>query len=162
MPTTDDQLRMFAPTASGQTGLFETVTADTLRRGDWSFGVYFNDWDLLAGEARDFAPPSAREYQDLSYDLYRLSGSIGVGITDRWEASAMIPWDRIVSNGGDRVGFINGHLLAGEFSESGLGNIRLATKFGLTPIDAPTRFALSGFVDLPTGDDDNGITSGGT
>ena len=25
MPTTDDQLRMFAPTASGQTGLFETV-----------------------------------------------------------------------------------------------------------------------------------------
>lgn len=160
--TRDDQLRFFAPTHSGQTGLFETVVADTLRQGDWSFSVYFNDWDLTAGEAREFAPPSAREYQDLSYDLYRLSGSIGVGITDRWEVSAMLPWDRIVSNGGDRVGFINGHLLRGEFTESGLGNIRLATKFGLTPTDAPTRFALSGFVDLPTGEDDNGIASGGT
>ena len=102
----DDQLRFFAPTHSGQTGLFETVTADTLRRGNWSFGVYFNDWDLTAGEARDLAPPSAREYQDLSYDLYRLSASIGVGLTDRWEVSAMIPYDRIVSNGGDRVGYL--------------------------------------------------------
>ena len=160
MPTTEDQLRMFAPTSSGQTGLFETVTADTLRRGEWSFGVYFNDYDLLAGEARDLARPSARDYEDLSYDLYRLSGSIGVGLTDRWEVSAMLPWDRIVANGGDRVGFINGNLFRGEFNESGLGNVRLATKIGLTPSDAPSRFALSAFVGLPTGDDD--ISGGGT
>lgn len=156
----DDQLRFFAPTSSGQTGLFETVTADTLRRGQWSFGVYFNDYDLSAGEAEDLAPPSAREYDDLSYDLYRLSGSIGVGITDRWEVSAMLPWDRIVSNGGDRVGFINGFLHEGEFTETGMGNIRLATKFGLGPTENPTRFALSAFVDLPTGDDDSGIATG--
>jgi outer membrane protein OmpA-like peptidoglycan-associated protein len=156
----DDQLRFFAPTHSGQTGLFETVTADTLRRGQWSFGVYFNDWDLTAGDAREFAPLSAREYQDMSYDLYRLSGSIGVGITDRWEISAMLPWDRIVSNGGDRAGFINGHLFRGEFTESGMGAARLATKFALTPNESPTRFALSAFVDLPTGDD--GLASGGT
>lgn len=160
MPTTDDQLRMFAPTSSGQTGLFETVTADTLRRGEWSFGVYFNDYDLLAGEAEDLAPPSARGYEDLSYDLYRLSASIGVGLTDRWEVSAMLPWDRLVSNGGDRVGFINGNLFRGVFTESGLGNLKLATKFGLTPNDALSRFALSGFVALPTGDDE--ITGGGT
>lgn len=160
--TRDDQLRFFAPTHSGQTGLFETVAADTLRQGQWSFGIYFNDWDLTAGEARDLAPASARDYEDLSYDLYRLSGSIGVGLTDRWEVSAMLPWDRIVSNGGDRVGFINGFLHRGEFTESGLGAIRLATKFGLTPNDAPTRFALSAFVDLPTGDDDSGIATGGT
>jgi outer membrane protein OmpA-like peptidoglycan-associated protein len=160
MPTTDDQLRMFAPTSSGQTGLFETVTADTLRRGEWSFGVYFNDYDLLAGEAREFAPLSAREYEDMSYDLYRLSGSIGVGITDRWEVSAMLPWDRIVSNGNDRVGFINGHLHRGEFTESGMGNVVLATKFGLTPNDALSRFALSAFVGLPTGDHE--VSGGGT
>ena len=158
----DDQLRFFAPTHSGQTGLFETVTADTLRRGNWSFGVYFNDWDLTAGEAEDLAPPSAREYQDLSYDLYRLSASVGVGLTDRWEVSAMLPYDRIVSNGGDRVGFINGALVSGEFEESGMGSARLATKFMLTPVDAPTRFALSGFIDLPTGDDESGIATGGT
>lgn len=160
--TRDDQLRFFAPTHSGQTGLFETVTADTLRQGTWSFGVYFNDWDLTAGEARAFARPSAREYQDMSYDLYRLSASVGVGLTDRWEVSAMLPYDRIVSNGGDRAGFINGFLHRGEFTESGLGAVRLATKFGLTPTDAPTRFALSGFIDLPTGDDDTGIATGGT
>lgn len=159
----EDQLRFFAPTHSGQTGLFETVTADTLRRGTWSFGVYFNDWDLTAGEARAFAPPSARDYEDMSYDLYRLSASVGVGLTDRWEVSAMLPWDRIVSNGGDRVGFINGALMHGEFEETGLGAIRLATKFGLGPNDpAGTRFALSGFIDLPTGDDDTGIATGGT
>jgi outer membrane protein OmpA-like peptidoglycan-associated protein len=160
--TREDQLRFFAPTHSGQTGLFNTVTADTLRQGTWSFGVYLNDWDLTAGEARDLAPPSARDYEDMSYDLYRLSASIGVGITDRWEVSAMLPWDRIVSNGGDRVGFINGYLHEGEFTETGLGAVRLATKFGLTPTDAPTRFALLGFVDLPTGDDDSGIATGGT
>jgi len=160
--TREDQLRFFAPTHSGQTGLFETVTADTLRQGTWSFGIYFNDWDLTAGDAREFALPSAREYQDMSYDLYRLSASIGVGLTDRWEVSAMVPWDRIVSNGGDRVGFINGHFHQGEFTETGMGAVRLATKIGLTPSDAATRFALSGFVDLPTGDDDTGIATGGT
>lgn len=158
----DDQLRFFAPTHSGQTGLFETVTADTLRRGNWSFGVYFNDWDLTAGSAEDLAPPSAREYQDLSYDLYRLSASVGVGLTDRWEVSAMLPYDRMVSNGGDRVGFINGAFVHGEFEESGMGAARLATKFMLTPVDSPTRFALSGFIDLPTGDDEGPIATGGT
>jgi outer membrane protein OmpA-like peptidoglycan-associated protein len=156
----EDQIRFFAPTASGQTGLFETVAADTLRQGEWSFGVYFNDYDMLAGEAPDFAPDSARDYEDMSYDLYRLSASIGVGITDRWEVSAMIPYDRLVSNGGDRAGFINGHLYTGEFTESGLGSIRLATKFGLSPIDSPGRFALSAFVDLGTGDDE--ISGGDT
>ncbi|HET7435478.1 MAG TPA: OmpA family protein [Thermoanaerobaculia bacterium] len=159
-PTRDDRLRMFAPSASGQTGLFETVTADTLRRGDWSFGLYFNDYDLTAGSAREFAPPSARDYRDLSYDLYRLSASVGVGITDRWEVSAMLPWDRIVSNGGDRVGFVNGYFYQGEFTDSGMGNVKLATKFGLTPNDAATRFGLSAFIDLPTGDDDGGIATG--
>jgi len=160
--TREDQIRFFAPTHSGQTGLFDTVTADTLRQGNWSFGVYFNDWDLTAGEAREFAPDSAREYQDMSYDLYRLSASVGVGLTDRWEISAMLPWDRIVSNGDDRAGFINGFLHEGAFTETGLGAVRLATKFGLSPVDADTRFALSAFVDLPTGDDDTGIATGGT
>ena len=158
--TRDDQLRVFAPTVGGLTGLFETVSADTLHRGDWSFGVYFNDYDLLAGPAPEFAPLSAREPEDMSYDLYRLSASIGVGLTDRWEISAMVPWDRLVANGGDRAGFINGRLFRGEFTESGLGNIKLATKLGLSPMDSPTRFALLGFVALPTGDSD--VTGGGS
>ena len=96
MPITrEDQLRFFTPTVSGQTGLFETVSADTLHRGEWAFGVYYNDYDLLAGPANGLAPPSARDPEDLSYDLYQLSASIGVGLTDRWEITAMLPWDRI-------------------------------------------------------------------
>jgi outer membrane protein OmpA-like peptidoglycan-associated protein len=160
--THEDQLRLFAPTSSGQTGLFETVTADMLRRGEWSFGIYFNDYDLVAGEAREFAPPSAREFRAMSYELYRLNVSAGYGLTDRWEVSANVPYDRLVANGGDRVGFINGFLQRGEFNASGMGNVRLATKFALTPVDSPTRFALSGFADLDTGDKDKGIVTGGT
>jgi outer membrane protein OmpA-like peptidoglycan-associated protein len=158
--TREDQLSLVAPTSSGQTGLFTVVTADTLRRGDLSFGVYYQNWDLTAGSAREFAPPSAREYKDLSYDLYRLSGSIGYGITDRWEVSAMVPFDRISGSGGDRVGYINGYLYDGKFSDGGMGNVRLATKFGFTPTDSPTRFALSLFTDLPTGDEEGGIATG--
>ena len=159
--TREEQLMQVAPSVSGQIGLFETVTADTLRQGELSFGIYFNDYDLLAGEARDFAPPSAREYQDMSYDLYRVSASIGYGLTDRWDISAMLPWDRIVSNGDDRAGVINGWLYEGAFTDSGIGNLRLATKFGVTPLDSPGRFALSLFTELPTGGDDGGITPGG-
>ena len=39
------------PTASGETGLFNVITADTLRHGDWSFGVYYQAWDLEAAKA---------------------------------------------------------------------------------------------------------------
>jgi outer membrane protein OmpA-like peptidoglycan-associated protein len=161
MMTREDQLKAVAPSSSGQTGLFETVTADTLHRGDLSFGIYYNDWDLEAAPAPlSLRPPSARDYNDMGYDLYRLSASIGYGITDRWEISAMVPWDRLKNNGGDRVGFINGHLYRGRFSDSGMGDVRLATKFGLSPEGSSSRLALSLFTDLPTGDDDGGISSG--
>lgn len=158
----EDQMHFFAPTSSGMTGLFETVAADTLRQGEWSFGVYFNNYDLLAGPAENLFGPSARPYEDMSYDLYRLSASVGLGLTDRWELTAMIPYDRIVANGGDRVGYINGFLHRGEFEESGLGNIKLGTKFMLSDVDAPVRFGVSGFLDLGTGDDDSGISTGST
>ena len=158
--TREDQLSLLAPSSSGQTGLFTVVTADTLRRGDVSFGVYYQNWDLLAGEAPEFAPPSAREYEDMSYDLYRLSASLGYGITDRWEVSAMLPFDRISASGGDRAGYINGYLYQGKFSDSGIGNVRLATKLGLLPTENPTRLALSAFADLPTGEEQSGIATG--
>ena len=160
--TRDEQLGLFAPGVSGQTGLWETVTADTLRRGDLSFGIYYNDYDLLAGPARDLAPLSARRYRDMGYDLYRLSASVGFGFTDRWEGSIMVPWDRLVQNGNDRVGFINGWYYTGRFTDSGLGPVRIATKFGVTPVGAPSRFAISLFADLPTGEDKSGIATGAT
>ncbi len=158
--TREDQLSLVAPSSSGQTGLFETVTGDQLRRGDVSFGIYWNDYDLLAAPARGFAPLTARRYRDMSYDQYRLSASLGYGLTDRWEVSAMVPWDRLVGHGNDRAGFVNGWLYTGKFTDSGMGNVRLATKLGLLPPGGPTKFALSLFADLPTGDDKSGISTG--
>lgn len=156
----DEQWRFFAPTSSGQTGLFETVTADTLAARSLSLGIYFNDYDLLAGPARDFAIPSNREYHDMSFDHYRLSASVGYGLTDRWEISAMVPWDRFVGNGGDRAGFINGWLYRGRFTDGGVGDVRLATKFGVSPAESAGRWGASLFTDLPTGDEKSGISNG--
>lgn len=158
--TREDQISLVAPSASGGTGLFNTVTADSLKRRDVSFGVYFQDFDLIAAPARQFAPLSARRYRDMGYDLYRLSASLGYGINDRWEVSASLPWDRLKNNGGDRVGFINGWLYRGRFSDSGVGDLRLATKLGLLPPGGSTRFALSAFTDLPTGEEKSGVASG--
>jgi outer membrane protein OmpA-like peptidoglycan-associated protein len=158
--TYSDQVGAVAPSSSGQTGLFTTVTGDMLRQGDWSFGIYLNNYDLSAGPARDFVPLSGREYKDMGYDHNVLSASLGYGLTDRWEVSAMLPWEQIYGNGRDRAGFINGHLYQGKFDDSGIGNLHLATKFGFMPADAPSHLAASLFVDVPTGDDDGGISSG--
>lgn len=158
----EDQLRQIAPSSSGETGLFTTVTGDQLRQGDWSFSVYLNNYDLDAGEAFEFdAPRSDREERPLGYDHNRLGVSIGVGLTDRWEVSAMLPWENIYGHGRDRAGFINGYLYQGKFDDSGIGNLRLSTKFGLMdPNVSVSRLALSGFVDVPTGDEDSGISTG--
>src|ERR1700743_3257953 len=106
--TPEEQTSMVAPTVTRRPVLSSTLPGDTLHRGDWSFGIYFQDYDVLAAPARDFAPPSARSYRDMGYDLYRANVSLGYGLTDRWEVSASLPWDRIQNHGGDRVGFING------------------------------------------------------
>lgn len=158
----EERLRLFAPSISGQTGLFETVTADTLRRGEWAFGIYYNNYDYLAAPAPDLAPPSRRTYRDMDIEHDQVSASVGLGLTDRWEVSAMIPFIRIQNNAGDLAGFVNGVPHVGEFRESGLGSIRLNTKFMLTDPAASTRFGLSAFLGLPTGDDDSGIASGET
>jgi len=156
-----DQAALVAPTASGQTGLFNVVTGNTLHRGDLSFGIYINGYTLEAADS-GVVIPSARTNRPMDYYLTRLSGSIGYGLSDRWEVSAMVPYDRIHNRGNDRTGLINGFYYQGRFSESGMGPIRLATKFGLTPPDAPSHFALSLFADLPTGDKNTGISTGGT
>jgi outer membrane protein OmpA-like peptidoglycan-associated protein len=159
--TREDQLALAAPTVSGETGLFHVITGNTLREHDWSFGAYFEGSNLLAAPARELAPLSARPYKDYGYDLFRLSLSAGYGITDRWEVSAMMPLDRISGHGGDRVGYVNGWLYQGRFSDSGAGDLHLATKFALiNGGPGSSKLALSLFTDIPTGDKNSGISSG--
>ncbi|HVT02222.1 MAG TPA: OmpA family protein [Thermoanaerobaculia bacterium] len=161
--TREDQVNLYAPTVSGETGLFTTIVGDTLRRGDWSFGIYYSNYDYLVGPARDLAPRSRRSYRDMDVDENRLSASIGVGITDRWEVTASLPYVSLRNNAGDEAGFINGFPYVGKFHDSGIGNLHLATKVNfLDPNVSAARFALSFFVDAPTGDHDGGITSGNT
>src|SRR5438128_4455744 len=158
--TRQDWLAVAAPSSSGETGLFTTVTGNTLRQGDLSFSIYLQNWRLLAGPAPDFARPSARRYRDYGYDHDRFSASVGFGLTDRGEISGMVPYDRIRGQGGDRAGFINGWLYQGRFSDSGLGDVHVATKFGITQPSPGNGFALSVFADLPTGEKNSGISSG--
>jgi outer membrane protein OmpA-like peptidoglycan-associated protein len=159
--TREDQIGLAAPTVTGETGLFHVITADTLHQHDWSFGVYFEGTNLVAAPARAFAPLTARPYKDMGYDLYRLGTSIGYGITDRWEVSAMMPWDRVSGNGRDRAGYINGWLYRGRFTDSGAGDLRLATKVGLLQGGpGASKLALSFFADVPTGNKNSGIATG--
>lgn len=159
--SSEDQAALVAPTASGETGLFNVITADTLRRGDWSFGVYYQNWGLDAAPG-PFVIPSARAHKNQGYDLYRLSASIGYGFTDNWEVTASLPYDRITGHGGDRNGFINGFYYQGKFSDSGAAPLHLATKFSFGAPTATSKLAVSLFADLPTGAKDNGIATGAT
>ncbi len=156
-----DQAALVAPTSSGETGLFTVITADTLRRGDWSFGVYFQNWGLDAAPG-PFIIPSARPHKNMGYDLDRINGSVGYGLTDNWEISASLPFDRIRGNGGDRNGFINGFYYQGKFSDSGVAPLHLATKFSFGAPSATSKFAVTLFADLPTGNKDSGISTGAT
>src|SRR5437763_12060549 len=107
--TRDEQASLVAPTSSGETGLFTVITADTLRRGDWSFGIYYNDYDLEAArEPSSLTIPSARKPRAMGYDLYRLSASIGYGLSDHWEVTSSIPSDRFKNKRNDRPGLTHG------------------------------------------------------
>src|SRR5215218_947342 len=132
-----------AASVTGETGLFTLFTGDTLPRGGWSFGLYYNNWDRLVDIPNGF---SNNDDSQLSLDWNRLSASVGYGITDRWELSVMVPYDDINYDQND--------LLFDADDASGVGNVRVGTKFRLTgaPGDAST-LALNGFVTLATGDD---------
>jgi len=39
-----------APTATGETGLFTILNGQTVPKGDWSFGLYYNNWDRLVAK----------------------------------------------------------------------------------------------------------------
>lgn len=153
-----DQVRLVAPATTGELGLFTALTGDTLRQGDWSFSIYYNNYDYLAAPAPEFRPPSARSYRDMDLDDTRISLSLGYGLTDRWEIVAQIPYITLENNANDLAGFVNGRLRVGAFDDSGIGNLHLGTKFRLTALDSPSRLALSLFADLDTGDED--VTAG--
>lgn len=160
--TYEDQLDLQAPTLTGETGLFTTVSGDTLKKGDYSLGLYWSNSDYLAGPPTpDLVIPSRRSPRPMDIDEHRVSLSLGYGINDRWEVAAVLPFYSIDQNAGDLSGYLNGFPYAGKFDENGLGNVRLVSKFAmLDPKSYASHVALSTFIELPTGDDNGGIATG--
>ncbi len=127
-----------APTATGETGLFTLFTPETLPQGDWSFGVYYNNWDRVF------------EFDDRAgLDIHQLSASIGWGITDRFELALQVPYLNLDGDFPDSEMFGN----LGGSSESGLGNVHVGGKYWLTGERGQGGFALNAYVEAPTGDD---------
>jgi len=119
-----------APTATGETGLFTLYTGDVLPRGEWSFGIYANNWDRVF-EGQD----------EFDADWSRLSASVGYGLTDTWELSIMVPYDHYDID------------IPGADSESGIANARLGSKWQIFG-DTDSSFAINAFVELPTGEEE--------
>jgi hypothetical protein len=74
--------QIVAPTLTGETGLFEIPTANSLQAGRFSFGLSWSMWNRTAAPV-----PGTVSLPDdpLRYDQQRFGGSIGYGLTDRWE-----------------------------------------------------------------------------
>src|ERR1043165_3141580 len=110
-----------APTVTGETGLFTLLSGDTLPKGGWSFGVYYNNWDRLfdlpAGVGRG-------DSDELSLDWNRLRASLGYGRTDRWEISVAVPYEDFNFDEDDLIG-------RPDLDADGIGNTRVGTKFRL-------------------------------
>lgn len=132
-----------AASVTGETGLFSLFTGDTLPRGGWSFGIYYNNWDRLVSLPSGF---SLNDKSQLSLDWNRLSASVGYGITDRWELSVMAPYENINYDENDVLVRIK--------DGNGQGNVRIGTKLRLLGSQGDSNtLALNGFVEASTGDD---------
>ncbi len=150
------------PTVTGESGLFTLLDGWTLPRGEWSFGLYYNNWDRLVAPVPG-VDPVAPLTDDWDYDWHRLSASVGWGATDRLEFALMLPWEMLRADDNHHLGVVNGRLFVDEIDASGIGNARLGAKYRFWADEAAGR-ALAGnlFVELPTGDDDEGVVTGDT
>lgn len=156
------------PTATGETGLFTLSSGYTLCKGQWSAGAYYNVWKRRTAGI----PGRDPLWNDWDHQLDQLSFGLGYGVTDKVEIYASLPYRWYDADGFDgeldanglpllQGGRLNGREFFGEIDSSGIGNLRVGAKFQLAEKD-DYGFALNAFVDLPTGDDDEGVVTGGT
>ncbi|HXU45826.1 MAG TPA: OmpA family protein [Thermoanaerobaculia bacterium] len=132
-----------APTVTGETGLFSLFTGQTIPQGNWSFGLYYNNWDHLI----DIGGQPLATNDELSFDWHRLSASFGYGLTDNLEVSVMLPYEKL--------DFDEGDLPIGGLDGEGLGNARIGAKWRLSGEPAgDSAFAINAFLEAPTGNRD--------
>jgi hypothetical protein len=84
-----------APTACGETGLFTLLSGDTLPPGNFSFDLYYNNWDQLI----DFGDPAVE--RDKLAELLRLT-ELGYGLacgqTARLDPDAQLSLDDFIKS----------------------------------------------------------------
>ncbi len=150
-----------APTATGETGMFTLLDGWTLPKGEWSLGFYYNNWDRLVAPVPGGVSRPLSDNWD--YDWNRLSASVGYGLTDRFELSVMVPYEDFSASDNRHLGYVNGRSFSNKIDGSGIGNIHVGAKYQLFGnVDEGTALSLNAFVDLPTGDEDEGIVTGDT
>ncbi len=71
-----------APTVTGETGLFQIITADMLPQGRFSLGLSWGLWNRTAAPVPHTAPLPD---DPLRYDLQRFGGSVAYGLMSNWE-----------------------------------------------------------------------------
>ncbi|MFN7960318.1 MAG: OmpA family protein [Thermoanaerobaculia bacterium] len=150
------------PTVTGETGLFSLLSGETLPQGEWSWGLYYNNWDRVAIEQSP--SPRIAPGKNRDYDWNRLSTSIGYGITDNFELSLMLPYDALNDNGKlNGPVRINDTFFTRKIDGSGLANARLGAKWNLfTAEDKQSHFGLNAFIEAPTGKEHEGVSTGAT
>ncbi len=88
-----------APTACGETGLFSLMTGDALPPGNWSFGIYYNDWDRLV----DFSEPAVERYNGAELlRILEVTYGIGCGETDSFAPGVQSSYNDFIRSLGAR------------------------------------------------------------
>jgi hypothetical protein len=141
-----------APTVSGETGLFDLLSGETLPRGSWAFGLYYNNRDRLI----DLDDSLYGDSDDLEVEWNRVSAAVGYGITDRWEVAVQVPFY-------DNFDVHHEELFFGDdLDSSGPNNIRIGTNFQFfRNAEMNSAVSVSGFVVPPTSDSDVAVDKTG-
>ncbi|MEL7060075.1 MAG: hypothetical protein AAGN46_08625, partial [Acidobacteriota bacterium] len=153
-----------ATSASGHSGLFNLISADNLCEGEWSFATYLNKFDRRVQSDPETLVIDPL-WTDWDMDVVRATAAVGYGITDRIELALMLPYYDYEADGIEgqfrQVGILNGQQFIGEIDQSGIGDVRVGAKFQLARGEGWAT-GLRAFIDLPTGDDDEAISTGDT
>jgi hypothetical protein len=147
-----------APSSTGETGLFSLLSAETLPPGEWAFLLSYDNWDRRVTPLRPRPEGLSSRW---GYDRDRLAASAAYGWNDRLELALSVPYESLDGARFNHAGTINGRRFVNRIDADGPGDLRLGAKWRLFRGGAwGSSVTAHGFLDLPTGEDDQGIVTG--
>jgi outer membrane protein OmpA-like peptidoglycan-associated protein len=148
-PPDDSATRPATTTVNGDTGLWYVPTGEVLPKGRWSVSFYRTNWDR----------------KEAFSDISNLRGTIGYGVTDRFEFFTSIDGQRRI-DADRRPVRAGGTPMDDPYIkdgwQTGFGDIRIGGKLNLTAPwrESPAAVALRAIVKIPTSDTDAGVGTG--